>query len=671
MRGFQPSKAPAKAQKRANDGLVRGPGTGTSDDVPDEVPEGTYIMPADSTAQIGPEKLAAIGKQPKQALEQQEQGSGDGVPVQLSNGEFKLSPEQVQAIGAAVLEQIKNATHTPTGRGFNPQEAAPQDPTRSFFADGGLVEDERKKQVSPNNIYPQGSPAAGANIYGGVGLDGLGSDNQSAQSASRVAGAPGVVRSGNNYTAAPAQPAVQQQPQGFTYADNNRTVGQDIKDSWAKGNYGEAAGKTVAGTVGMFTTPIIGGASAAMDGAKGFGRGLFGMEANAAPAPATPATKSTPKLEAAGQALTATTAAPTAPTPAAPQDAATTASTTEASQATQVAPGIYRSGNSYSDSAAGAAAWDTSRSPVGLTVDQAQREGLIGQKAGYNPAFDQRLNGSGGAPTAQNLAAADALAQRSQAESLARVMANMQAQHSAQASSAKGFSPASGSNFEYLKDLRDPRTLALRNAAAGSTIFRNPAEELIANKARNTRVAGVEATINQQTRDAQQSATSLHQEAMRQQAALTQGLMRETGETGRANSRNAIESGRLGLESQVKGFDIRKGQRMEALQQQYDAAKTPEEQAKVAKRIRELSGNQENMKDNFMTVGGGQEWDANAGVMRNVPQRLVDLRTGRDVGAQAKQLPPINESPQAQAIKNNTNMSREQKAAALQQLGYN
>lgn len=45
----------------------------------------------------------------------------------------------------------------------------------------------------------------------------------------------------------------------------------------------------------------------------------------------------------------------------------------------------------------------------------------------------------------------------------------------------------------------------------------------------------------------------------------------------------------------------------------------------------------ESMRDNFMAVGGGQEFDQTANVMRNVPQRLIDLRTGQEVGGPAKQ----------------------------------
>ena len=65
MRGFQPNAQRGKANPFANGGPVRGPGTGTSDDVQDEVPNGTYIMPADSTQAVGEQQLAAMGGGPR------------------------------------------------------------------------------------------------------------------------------------------------------------------------------------------------------------------------------------------------------------------------------------------------------------------------------------------------------------------------------------------------------------------------------------------------------------------------------------------------------------------------------------------------------------------------------------------------------------------------------
>lgn len=113
--GFKP-----KSKRMADGGRVVGPGTGTSDDVQATVPDGSYIMPADSTQQIGEQNLSGLG-------------FGQDVPVNLSNGEFQLPPEQVHAVGVQALDQMKNATHAPVERqaaGFKPQ---------SFFADGGEV----------------------------------------------------------------------------------------------------------------------------------------------------------------------------------------------------------------------------------------------------------------------------------------------------------------------------------------------------------------------------------------------------------------------------------------------------------------------------------------------------------------------------------------------------
>lgn len=101
----------------------------------------------------------------------------------------------------------------------------------------------------------------------------------------------------------------------------------------------------------------------------------------------------------------------------------------------------------------------------------------------------------------------------------------------------------------------------------------------------------------------------------------------------------ALQADELGLKREAQGFQTRAAGRLEKLQDGYLAAKTPEERAIFARQIQELSpGKGEgNLRDNFMAVGGGQEWDAQAGVMRNVPQRLVDLRTGREVGVPGQQ----------------------------------
>lgn len=142
-------------------GLIRGPGSGTSDSIPAEVPEGTFILPADSTQSLG---LAA------QAL-------GGNVPINVSNGEFEVSPEQVQQIGASVLDILRGVTHAPAEHGDEPP---PQN-----FADGGQVSD----------VTRVGNSYSGTNVGGSITVNGQApagtvSENPSGRLAAAPAAAP-------------------------------------------------------------------------------------------------------------------------------------------------------------------------------------------------------------------------------------------------------------------------------------------------------------------------------------------------------------------------------------------------------------------------------------------------------------------------------------------------
>ena len=130
------------ARSYANGGPIRGPGTGTSDSIPDKMRPGTFIMPADSTQSLGAKALSSLGKK---------------VPVNVSNGEYEYTPEQVHAVGLRALSQLKDATHTQAQgadggdvRGFKPE------PQRLYGGGGVLPEEERQRQV-----------------FGSRGLDGL------------------------------------------------------------------------------------------------------------------------------------------------------------------------------------------------------------------------------------------------------------------------------------------------------------------------------------------------------------------------------------------------------------------------------------------------------------------------------------------------------------------
>ena len=152
----------------ANGGMVRGKGTGTSDSIETEVPQGSYIMPADSTEKLGEQTVA---------------GMGAPTPVNLSNGEYQLPPEQVHAVGVQALDQMKDATHTqvPTqgsetqGLGFQPASQKPE----LFLANGGLVDETLKgvkgayKAVGGAVLSPFGAVVDGATdlAYDALGAD--------------------------------------------------------------------------------------------------------------------------------------------------------------------------------------------------------------------------------------------------------------------------------------------------------------------------------------------------------------------------------------------------------------------------------------------------------------------------------------------------------------------
>ena len=145
-------------KKPAKPKLIKGPGTGTSDSIQKDMPDGSYVMPADSTTALGFGPTARAQK--KQAPREAQQSKGFGMRrVNVSNGEMELPPEAVHQIGAAVLDQVRDATHQPTGYGFKPESQRKRPET--FFADGGLVgEDEEKPNSFGFNVNNDASRKA-------------------------------------------------------------------------------------------------------------------------------------------------------------------------------------------------------------------------------------------------------------------------------------------------------------------------------------------------------------------------------------------------------------------------------------------------------------------------------------------------------------------------------
>ena len=605
-----------------NGGMVRGPGTGTSDDIETEIPAGSYIMPADTTRKVGAEALGELGKP---------------VPVALSNGEYQMPPEQVHAVGVETLNQIKDATHTPVARGFNPGQAPQRDESRLFLNQGGSpVDEERKRRDALVNQIPTGGnpPAPPA-------------------------------------TAPAPAPALSAQAQ-----EDRAAIGR----AWntAKGA-SEDAGRAIAdvatlvprGLVGAYDSAVVRPMRAAGMNAAYLSPSLVpdGVD----PASMTPFTDQKRMREAAAPAPNAGAGAgrgsvnppavvPSAPAaqtslagdaymPGADANARPMFDTPAAPASNQVMPGVYQHGRGqYSDN------------PAGM---------------GFAPGA--------GNPSANNIAAADALASRSAADVAGLVAAQ----------DARGFQPQqapqvrhSGNDWQARNDLRNLEVSASSitnqprwsgqggRQAAGSV---PPA------------VAAYQAAL-QTDAELRRAVPSMDQMAMRENAATQRTGMQEQGSNARntldntvrmadvgvrgfdaqarrANDarRAAVDERRMTLDENTGNISIRAAQRLESLQTRYAEAKTDADRAKIAREIRDLSGKSDETADWAVQVTPqtkNPDGSTSEGSVIRYNKRTGEVQTVNGANRLTK------DSPQVQQIVNDTSLTRDERKARLQALGF-
>lgn len=616
MRGFQPAQAKSKAQKFANGGPVRGPGTGTSDEIQDVVPKGTYIMPADTTAAVGEQALAGMGAR--------------GMPVNLSNGEFKMPPEQVHAVGVQTLDQIRSATHAPVG--FSPGQRRQEPEPRTFFADGGVVEDVGR-QVAPyvNHRAPDGPPAMQAQPQLGNSVP--------PQTGLQNTHRPNFTMGGNDSAAAarPAGPDVSD-----VRAKYNPANGSPEAQAWqaqrAAANASPAAAATPA--MGSTATPTP-TATAASQG--------MGYRAGAALGRA-----AAPVLRAAGAvavpATLAGTASATGETPTSDYEkrfglgsntydgvgalardvgvralgaasdlgdaltlgmagkylyadkqagAATAAPVADSAPITRGLPGAGRGNLNPATVAPSAPAPAAAPPAVPSAAAPSSDVTRVGNSySGANISGDITINGQAprgfGQVSAQNMAAADALAARNMG-SAGPVGFQPGAVRPAVASSARGFAGAIGQVGNGNMWSRTPEQQRRDAQTQASSIHKPTAargfaalENLNVQDALATREAGESARA--QLRDAGETGRTQMREygaAQRSEGELGLGY----GRLGTDRARLEIERSRAAGEERARGFPIRAAERLEALQQQYVNSTDETQRAQLARRIREIQGN--------------------------------------------------------------------------------
>lgn len=613
-----------KKRPKDESGLIQGAGTGTSDDIKKNVPAGSYIMPADSTQQIGTNNLKNMGSP---------------TPVNLSNGEFQLSPDQVHSVGVQTLDAMKNQTHVPVDQpqlGFKPGQNKPE----LFFANGGLVP----------SAYPSADDIRRAqqNRVGGPQMrdvSGITRDvNRPMPSTNVNNTASSNVTSNPTPSSSPANPAPTQGG-GFgagvrNFVNNSKLVkgtgylgaasslfanaatpSEDYRERFGLGDQSPEDLGTVKGFAKDFGIRGLGYASD-LGNALTFGQaGRFYADKQRI---ASEAKAAQPEFNNKQNKPNTVVNNPfgnnkTPPTTQTQPEVQTPSRSVQNSDPYA----IQQKGNSFSYANPSAAA-------------QARADGIReGEGLGFKvrPVNDPRgvanlfANTQEMGPTEQQIQ--NAIAQREMNLGLGM----------------RGY----GNNPVQAPQRNDAQEAERQAVIRAASTPIAGARGLTANQVRTLSdlQQGEDNRANQRYTTDANNVAALQREAMGQAG---QNYRTELGEQGTNNRFNAnlgfdaqkfqatndLANREFNLNATEKGFGIRNSARLEKLYEQYDSAKSDEDRKSIQEKINRYAGNKADTgKDRYMTVGGGQEWNNEAMAMVNRPQQLFDTQTQQFVNTPA------------------------------------
>lgn len=131
-----------------------------------------------------------------------------------------------------------------------------------------------------------------------------------------------------------------------------------------------------------------------------------------------------------------------------------------------------------------------------------------------------------------------------------------------------------------------------------------------------------------------------------------------------------VAKGRLANETATTELDNASKVQMQAAQRALADAKTPQEQESAINTLRALQGKygKEAPAEQYAYAPGGQTVDPTTGQLVTSPGVIFNKATGQT--AQQGQAGSIQTDPRAAAIRDNKNLTREQKLAELQKIGY-
>lgn len=140
-------------------GMIEGPGTGTSDDIPAELEEGDYIIPAAAVEKFGADNLmrlihAVMGEE---MMEGDMEGMGGGsVEAMVSNGEIRVPREVVEKLGPGFFDAIKAASNVNSTNKMKDGKPA--------YEGRGLVEDYEESRNKGFGILPSAAKSYTENV---------------------------------------------------------------------------------------------------------------------------------------------------------------------------------------------------------------------------------------------------------------------------------------------------------------------------------------------------------------------------------------------------------------------------------------------------------------------------------------------------------------------------
>nr|WP_279088448.1 hypothetical protein [Comamonas thiooxydans] len=520
-------------------------------------------------------------------LAQAQNQAPDSIPGMFKPGEFVLPPDTVHAMGGKqALQGVVDATHTPVAAyGLNaPRERSPQSTAAPqlglkpevFFANGGAPEDQLRQPGL--GLAPSASPSP-SNTFPGNRLPG----NSGFSSAPPSAPAGSATPAPAGMTDGQRADALAQIPTGGPKAP----AADGSQDSWSNTEAGRNVGNAVA------ALPGLGGVGRVAATGGAISRGL-----NAA----------STAVNNAGRAVNAA--------PAIAAGLYGGASPAAAASVVASPPATFSAGAGRGSSNPGLANASASAAPAGSAADAPSNQVMDGVYSHGRGQYSDQAGGMGfpagftGKPNAQNDAAAGALAQ-SGGLGLRRPAATPASEASAlglyggrgaEADSQPGWSGSIGqSSGNGNMWSRTPEQQRRDAETQASSIHRQTAA--------NGRAA-LTALSNQEL-EGMRGTNALAQESMRQAGGLQRTAMTEAGATGRAalaeSGANSRASGQLGLglrrlsldqqraasDERLRAPQIRAADRLGQLQEAYVNAKTPEEQAAIASQMRAYSGKDE------------------------------------------------------------------------------